>query len=102
MTVGNYKIGRYHGILRKDYADGSHDYETRFSDEADIYESLRAITSCIGKTVGIATEQPRVLTGVSLIRGKEAIEKELAPDLLDGINISEMGADDYIVGYVED
>lgn len=77
MRVGSYQIGRYHGILRKDYEDGTHDYETRFTDEADIYESLRAVKSCVGKTVGTATEQPRVLTGVSLIRGKEAIEKEL-------------------------
>lgn len=78
MRIGSYQIGRYHAILRKDYADGTHDYETRFTDEEDIYQSLRAITLCIGKTVGTATEQPRVLTGVSLIRGKKAIEKELA------------------------
>lgn len=78
MKVDSYQIGRYHGILRKDYEDGTHDYETRFSDEADIYESLRAITSCIGKTVGTATEHPRVLTNVSLIRGKENIKKELS------------------------
>lgn len=79
MKVGKYQIGRYHAILRKDYEDGTYDYETRFTDEDDIYQSLRALTMCIGNEVGICTEHPKVLTGVNLIRGKEAIEKELTP-----------------------
>ena len=36
MKVGEFQIGRYHAIIRKNYADGSVDYETSFSDQADL------------------------------------------------------------------
>lgn len=35
------------------------------------------ILKCIGKEVGIATDNPKVLTYACVIRGKEEIEKEL-------------------------
>lgn len=28
MKVGKYQIGRYYGIIKKSYEDGSFDYET--------------------------------------------------------------------------
>ena len=77
MKIGNYKIGRYHGIIKKMYEDGSFDYETSFSDAADLMQSVYAIHNCIGKMVGIATDNPRVLVDMAVIRGKENIIKEL-------------------------
>lgn len=77
MKVGNYKIGRYHGIIKKFYEDGSVDYETDFSSEADIRESIRALNYCKGELVGIATENPQILKDIAVIRGKENIIKEL-------------------------
>ena len=41
----------------------------------DVYK--RQILKCIGKEVGIATDNPKVLTYACVIRGKEEIEKEL-------------------------
>ena len=35
MKVGKYQIGRFHAIIRKEYADGSVDYETSFTDIED-------------------------------------------------------------------
>lgn len=80
MKVGEYQIGRYYGIIKKTYEDGSVDYETRFSDEADINESYYCLCQCKGKMVGTATDNPRVLNGVELIRGKENIIRELSPE----------------------
>lgn len=77
MKIGEYQIGRYHAIIKKTYEDGSVDYETRFSDEADLTESVVAIKECIGHLVGTATDNPRVLTDMVVIRGKEDIIKEL-------------------------
>ena len=77
MKVGKFQIGRYHAIIRKSYADGSVDYETSFSDHADLMESVCCLRLCIGKMVGIATDTPKVLTGVQVIRGKENIVREL-------------------------
>lgn len=77
MKVGTYQIGRYHAIIKKFYEDGSHDYETSFSDQADLMESVYAIKSCIGTLVGTATDNPKVLTNMTIIRGKENIENEL-------------------------
>ena len=77
MKVGNYQIGRYHGIIKKTYEDGSWDYETSFSDSSDIAESYYSICQCKGELVGIATDHPKVLKSVELIRGKENIIKEL-------------------------
>ena len=77
MKVGKFQIGRYHAIIRKSYADGSVDYETSFSDHADLMESVYCLRLCIGKMVGIATDTPKVLTGVQVIRGKEYIVREL-------------------------
>ena len=77
MKVGKFQIGRYHAIIRKSYADGSVDYETSFSDHADLMESVYCLRLGIGKMVGIATDTPKVLTGVQVIRGKENIVREL-------------------------
>lgn len=80
MKIGNYQIGRYHGIIKKMYEDGSFDYETSFSDAADLMQSVYAIHNYIGKIgkmVGIATDNPRVLVDMTVIRGKENIIKEL-------------------------
>ena len=67
----------YIAIIRKEYADGSVDYETSFTDIEDFNESYYCILKCIGKEVGIATDNPKVLTYACVIRGKEEIEKEL-------------------------
>ena len=48
MKVGKFQIGRYHAISRKSYADGSVDYETSFSDHADLMESVYCLRLCIG------------------------------------------------------
>ena len=77
MKVGKYQIGRYHAIIKKTYEDGSWDYETSFTDKADIDESYYCICLCKGKLVGTATDNPRVLKSVEVIRGKENIIKEL-------------------------
>ena len=77
MKVGKYQIGRFHAIIRKEYADGSVDYETSFTDIEDFNESYYCILKCIGKEVGIATDNPKVLTYACVISGKEEIEKEL-------------------------
>lgn len=77
MKVGKYQIGRFHAIIRKEYADGSVDYETSFTDIDDFNESYYCILKCIGQEVGIATNDPKVLTYACAIRGKEEIEKEL-------------------------
>ena len=39
MGVGKYQIGCFHAIIRKEYADGSVDYETSFTDIEDFNES---------------------------------------------------------------
>ena len=57
MKVGEFQIGRYHAIIRKNYADGSVDYETSFSDQADLMESVYCLRLCIGKMVGLATDR---------------------------------------------
>lgn len=77
MKVGKFQIGRYHAIIKKEYEDGSVDYETSFSDIDDLMESVYAIRAGIGELVGTATDNPRVLTDMSVIRGKENIIKEL-------------------------
>lgn len=77
MKVGAFQIGRYHAIIKRSYADGSVDYETSFSDEADLMESVYCIKLCIRKMVGLATDTTKVLTDVLAIRGKEDIVREL-------------------------
>lgn len=77
MKVGQYQIGRYHAIIKKEYEDGSSDYETSFLNEADLMDSVRSLNQCIGKLVGLAMPNPRVLMRISVIRGKENIIKEL-------------------------
>ncbi len=61
MKVGAFQIGRYHAIIKKSYADGSADYETSFSDEADLMESVYCIKLCVGKMVGLATDTRKSL-----------------------------------------
>ena len=82
MKVGNYQIGRLHAIIKSIYEDGSWSYETSFSDNADLMESVYAIKQCVGTLVGIATDNPRVLSSMLVIRGKENIIKELKGDLI--------------------
>ena len=77
MKVGKYQIGRFHAIIKKIYEDGSIAYETQFSDNADLMESVYAIRQCIGELVGIATDNQKILSAMSVIRGKENIIKEL-------------------------
>lgn len=77
MEIAGRKIGRLHAIIRKEYADGSADYETEFSGYDDFNESLYCIQKCVGKVVGTATDNPKVLMDVWAIQGKEEIEKEL-------------------------
>jgi len=77
MKVGNYQIGRYHGIIKKTYTDGSVIYETSFTDATDLAASEYAIIKNIGKLTGTATDSPKVLADVSVIRGKDNIIKEL-------------------------
>lgn len=71
------KIGRYHAIIKKMYTDGSYDYEIDFCSRADLIETVAALNRCIGKTVGIATDTPRVLAGYQVIRGLAAINREI-------------------------
>lgn len=77
MKVGSYQIGRYYAIIKKTYEDDSIDYETSFTDYNDLMQSVFAIRRCIGKLVGTATNSPKVLVNMEVIRGKEDIEKEL-------------------------
>lgn len=77
MQIGKYKIGKYHVIIKKIYEDGSADYETNFVSEKDLQESVFAINRCIGKKVGLATDNPKILANYEVIRGKESIRQEL-------------------------
>lgn len=77
MKIGNYQIGRYHAIIKKVYEDGSVSYETSFSDACDLMESVHAMELCVGKKVGIATDNPKKLVRYSVIRGKNNIMEEL-------------------------
>lgn len=77
MKVGKYQIGQYHAIIKKIYEDGSVDYETSFSDSSDFAESVHANQYCIGQMIGVATDTPKKLVGMAVIRGKEEIIKEL-------------------------
>lgn len=80
MKIGKYEIGAYPAIIKKTYADGSVGYETSFEDHRDLYESMRAIHGCIGKKVGIGTNDPKVLTGMIVIHGEENIIRELSDE----------------------
>lgn len=77
MKVGKYQIGRYYGIIKTYYEDGSFDYETRFSDKNDLMQSAYAIASCVGSVVGTATSNPQKLVAYDIIRGKNNIIEEL-------------------------
>lgn len=77
MIVHGYKIGRYPAIIRKRYEDGTVEYETDFSSDTDLLESVNALIDCIGKVCGIATEHPAVLKTLQVIYGKERIGMEL-------------------------
>ena len=76
MTIGTYKI-KYPAILKKEYEDGSIEYETAFNDDTDVMMSLYALQKCVNYITGTATDNPRLLIKVSRIDGKEAIIKEL-------------------------
>lgn len=77
MKIGKYQIGRFHAIIKEIYEDGSINYETQFSSNSDLMESVYAIRQCVGEVVGIATDNPKILSSMSVIRGKENIIKEL-------------------------
>lgn len=77
MKIGKYQIGCYHAIIKKTYEGGVVLYETSFSDEADLMESVYCINQNIGKLCGTATDNPMILKTVEVIRGTEAITKEL-------------------------
>lgn len=76
MTIGTYKI-KYPAILKKEYEDGSIEYETDFNDDTDVMMSLYALQKCVNYITGTATDNPRLLIKVSRIDGEEAIIKEL-------------------------
>ena len=77
MIVHGYKLGRYPAIIRKIYEDGMTEYETDFSSDADLIESVNALIACIGQMCGMATDHPAVLKTLEVIHGKERIEMEL-------------------------
>lgn len=77
MMVQGYKVGRYPAIIRKRYEDGTVNYETDFSSDADLIESVNALIACIGQMCGMATDHPAVLKTLEVIYGKERIEMEL-------------------------
>ena len=76
MTIGTYNI-KYPAILKKEYEDGSIEYETAFNDDTDVMMSLYALQKCVNYITGTATDNPRLLIKVSRIDGEEAIIKEL-------------------------
>ena len=76
MTIGTYKI-KYPAILKKEYEDGSIEYETAFNDDTDVMMSIYALQKCVNYITGTATDNPRLLIKVSRIDGEEAIIKEL-------------------------
>ena len=76
MKIGQYQIGRFHAIIRKEYEDGSVQYETSFSDMDDYMCSVNACLANIGKFCGYG-ENRKKLTAVRVIRGKENIHLEL-------------------------
>lgn len=75
--IGKYTVGPYMAIIRKNYQDGSIDYETEFDDETDIIKSYQALNMCVGEVIGIATNEPKRLIKVSIVEGIETIKKEL-------------------------
>ncbi len=76
MTIGNYEI-KYPSILKKEYEDGSIEYETEFDDDTDVMMSLYALQKNVNYITGTATDNPRLLIKVSRIDGEDAIIKEL-------------------------
>lgn len=48
MKVGTYQIGWYYGIIKKLYKDGSVDYETSFTSQDDLMQSVYAMRRCCG------------------------------------------------------
>ena len=48
-----------------------------FIDEDDINKSISAIRNCIGREIGVFSQNPKKLTGMEVFYGKENIEKEL-------------------------
>lgn len=77
MKVGKYQIGRYHAIIKKTYEDGSIAYETSFTDQRDLAESVAALKSCVGMVLGKGVKNPKKLIRVNVIRGADAIREEL-------------------------
>lgn len=77
MIVHGYRIGRYPAIIRKRYEDGTVEFETDFSSDTDLLESVNALIACIGQMCGIATDHPAVLKTLEVIHGKERIEMAL-------------------------
>lgn len=77
MMVHGFEVGRYPAIIRKRYEDGMTEYETDFSSDADLIESVNALIACIGHLCGVATAHPAVLKTIEIIYGQERIEMEL-------------------------
>lgn len=77
MMAYGYKIGRYPAVIRKRYVDGTVEYETDFSSDIDLLESVNALIACIGQLCGVATDRPAVLQTLEIIYGKDRIETEL-------------------------
>lgn len=77
MEIGKHKIGRYPGIIKKIYEDGSYNYETYFTSRNDFYESVFAIQNCIGKKLGGFEDSPKTLKNMELFCGTNNIINEL-------------------------
>jgi len=79
MKIGKYKLGRYHAIIEKEMEDNTAMYETDFSSEKDLQESVSAIAYCIANKVvcGSATDNPMKILGMKVYKGKEAIDKAI-------------------------
>ena len=77
MKIGKYKLGRLHAIIEKKMENNSFLYETDFTSEKDLQQSINAITHFVnsGEKVGIISGNPMKIISVKVYRGTEAIEK---------------------------
>lgn len=78
MQIGKYKLGRHKAIIEDKWEDNSFTYETDFSSESDLQESVSAIRYCIINKLEcnrIGLDNPMKILSMKVYRGQEAIEK---------------------------
>ena len=77
MQIGKYKLGRYHAIIEKQMEDNTFEYETDFSSQKDLQESVSAIMYCIKNQVvcGMATDNPMKILRMKVYTGIDAVDK---------------------------